>query len=40
MINRTKKKKAVDYLQTIHKHEKDIKYQLNDSLWIFHSAYI
>lgn len=42
MINRKKKKKkqAADYLQTIHKQEKEIKYQINDSLWIFHSAYV
>lgn len=39
MTNRTKKNPA-EYLQTIHKQEKEIKCQINDSLWIIHSAYV
>lgn len=42
MTNRTqkRKKKTAEYLQTIHKQEKEIKCQINDSLWIIHSAYV
>lgn len=44
MTNRTKKKKnknkTAEYLKAIHKQEKEMKCQINDSLWIIHSAYV